>query len=145
MRIHLKDATQEQRDRLDLWAREHGPGVALSTALREGLWPSSADIDRWCPNLARKADGASTRYCSMTLAHERMVRAKWAALEARGWVSEATISPQQADEGLQLQREADREAWVAARMRELEQAQARDARDRVEAQARYEYGHRRST
>lgn len=144
MRQRLADATPQQRDRLEVMAREFGAGVALSSALRLGLWPSRRDVERWCSTWRDRQADTTARLDSSKLAHETMVIAKWDALEQRAWLHEADTSPVEEDAAERARADLEREAWVASRMEALQRDAEAQARARVEAQARREYAGRRA-
>ena len=139
MRRKLADAPATKRDRIEIVAHDFGPMVALNMALREGLWPSSEDMRRWCRLVALSDSGTTARLDSGALAHERMAIAKWRSLDARDWLHEAEAAPAEADAAERLAQLAERERWVADRVAELERQHAEAARLKLEAQARREH------
>ena len=135
----LGNATTQQRDKLEAVAVDFGASAAFSMALRLGLWPSRDDVERWCPTWCQRRAGSSARLDSSRLAHESMVIGKWEALNARGRVEELEPAGVAAEAALASRSAAEREAWVAARVEELERQAATAARAHVEGLARREY------
>lgn len=138
-RRHLSEATQVQRDHIDAIAIDFGAGAALSVALRAGLMPSRADVERWCPTWCQRRAGSSARLDSSRLAHEATVMGKYETLAALDWVNQPEPGEAQHELDERAERERARALWVEQRAAQLadEAARAQDAAMRAKAEQEY--------